>query len=82
VQLVTALLGSLVGHDARSAARVALAAQGLLALWLRVGLQVLFGPDVRREDAVDTLTMMTLGAAKALRSKPAKTATNRKERRR
>lgn len=88
VQLVTALLASLVGHDARSAARVALAAQGLLAMWLRIGLQVLFGPDVRREDAVDTLTMMTLGAAKALRpksaktAKTAKTATNRKEKRR
>ncbi len=81
VQLVTALLESLVGSDARSAARVALASQGLLALWLRIGLQVLFGPEVAREDAVDTLTRMTLGAAKALRAKPAGARSNRQEKR-
>jgi len=81
VMLVTALLGTLVGDDARSAARVALAAQGLLALWLRIGLQVLFGKGVRREDAVETLTQLTLGAAKALGS-PEGTKKHRKERRR
>ncbi|MEI8258139.1 MAG: hypothetical protein WCJ30_20875, partial [Deltaproteobacteria bacterium] len=69
------------GKDARSTARAALAAQGLLAMWLRIGLQVLFGPKVSREDAVDTLTRMTLGAAKALRPRTAAPGSNRQEKR-
>lgn len=46
---------------------LALAVQGLLAMWLRVGLQYLFNPDVRRDDAVRTLTELTVGALEGLR---------------
>lgn len=40
----------------------ALVGTALLALWARVGLQVLFGPGVSREEAVDLLVRLTLGA--------------------
>ncbi len=41
---------------------LALAAHGLLALWLRIGLQALLNPEVTRPQAVETLVHMTLGA--------------------
>lgn len=46
---------------------VALAVQGLLAMWLRVGLQYLFNPDVERDAAVRTLAVLTVGALEGLR---------------
>lgn len=42
--------------------RLGLALQGLLALWLRVGMQFLFSPDYPRALVVDTLVDTTVGA--------------------
>lgn len=36
--------------------------QGILAMWLRLGLQALFNPSVRRAEVIDTLEKMTTGA--------------------
>lgn len=43
-----------------------LAAQGLLALWLRLGLQALFSESFPRKEVEKVLVMMTLGALKEL----------------
>ena len=66
-----ALLGDIVARLAGPAAkrgdgRLSLAVQGVLAMWLRIGLQALFQPGVTRKDAIDVLTRMTLGAAMAM----------------
>jgi len=42
-----------------------LVTQALLALWLRVGLQYLFNDAVSRQDAVDVLVRMSVGAIDA-----------------
>ncbi|MCB9555595.1 MAG: TetR/AcrR family transcriptional regulator [Deltaproteobacteria bacterium] len=39
-----------------------LIAQGLMAMWLRIGLQLLYRPEVTREHATRTLVAMTVGA--------------------
>jgi len=39
-----------------------LAAHGLLALWIRIGLHALLHPEIPRRDAIATLVHMTLGA--------------------
>ena len=44
-------------HDAH----LGLIAQGLLSMWLRIGLQALFNPEVTRTAALETLTDLTLG---------------------
>jgi AcrR family transcriptional regulator len=56
-QLIEQRLG--VGSDP---VRVSLIAHGLLAIWLRIGLQYLFNEAVSRDAAVDVLVAMTLGA--------------------
>ena len=48
------------------ASRLTLAAQALLALWIRVGLQRVSGPGVSRDEAEDVLVTMTVGALGAL----------------
>ena len=48
------------------AARWDLVAQGLLALWLRIGMQYLFGDAVTREEALETLVCTTTGAIAAV----------------
>lgn len=78
-RLVTALLEGLAGAGTGSAARTKLVAQGLLAMWLRIGLQILFGPKVGREEAVDTLTKMTLGVVSAVTAPPSRTRAPRRE---
>ncbi len=48
-----------------SARRAELAAHGLLGLWLRVGLRAAFEPGAR-EDAIEILARMSVGAIEAL----------------
>jgi AcrR family transcriptional regulator len=43
-----------------------LVVQGLLSLWLRLGMQHLFNPGVKRRDVLATLTAMTDGALAAV----------------
>lgn len=43
-----------------------LVTQGLLGMWLRIGLQCLFHRKVSRKDAVDTLVRLTVGATSAV----------------
>ena len=43
-----------------------LVTQGLLALWLRIGMQYLFNEPVSRDAAIETLVTMTIGAVGAL----------------
>ena len=43
-----------------------LVVQGLLAMWGRFGLQVLFNDQIDREQALDTLVEMTLGAVERI----------------
>jgi AcrR family transcriptional regulator len=62
VQDFVALRLSAAGVAERTAR---LAAQGLLALWMRIGLQFLYG-HVSRDEATQTLTLLTLGAVGAL----------------
>lgn len=60
-----ALLGGILERFAAAPGigrKAPLMVQGLLAMWLRIGLQALFGPGIARADAVDVLTRMTLGA--------------------
>ncbi len=45
-----------------------LATQGLLAMWMRIGMQALFNDRVSLAEAEDTLVMMTVGVFKALNS--------------
>ena len=60
---------------------VDLVMHGLLALWLRIGLQYLFNEDVERDDAVTALVEMSTGAVAAVlvasdpESKPTKKVT-------
>ncbi len=77
-RLVTALLDGLAGAGTGCAARTNLVAQGLLAMWLRIGLQILFGPKVGRDEAVDTLTKMTLGAVTAVTASPSRVRPRRR----
>lgn len=51
-----------LGAGATDERRLGLALQGLLALWLRVGMQFLFSPETPRAMVVDTLVDMTVGA--------------------
>jgi AcrR family transcriptional regulator len=53
-------------HSAGASGPWTLVAQGLLALWLRIGLQYLFNDAVDRTTAVDTLTRLTVGAIGAV----------------
>jgi len=46
--------------------RLELVTHGLLAMWLRVGMQYLFGEGIGRRDAQEMLVRMTLGAVKAV----------------
>jgi AcrR family transcriptional regulator len=68
--LLVRSLGSLTAEptsrEAVPAFDVELAAHGLLALWLRVGLRHLFGDTGDRAAAVDCLVRMTLGAIRGL----------------
>lgn len=64
--LVTAALGEEARRRGGSISDAALVGTGLLAMWARVGLQVLFNPEVERSSAVDTLVRMTLGALSAV----------------
>ncbi len=66
VALLGDIVARLAGSAAKSSGRLSLAVQGVLAMWLRIGLQALFQPGVTRKDAVDVLTRMTLGAALAM----------------
>lgn len=66
-QLVRSQLERLLAGSGAPPRLAALAAQGLLALWLRIALQAVFNQDVRRADAVEALTRMTIGAVDALR---------------
>lgn len=58
--LLQSRLGSLAGR--LDGLDLPLVAQGLLAMWARVGLQFLFVEGVDRSRALDTLVPMTLGA--------------------
>lgn len=66
VALLGDIVARLAGPAAKNSGRLSLAVQGVLAMWLRVGLQALFQPGVTRKDAVEVLTRMTLGAAMAM----------------
>jgi AcrR family transcriptional regulator len=46
--------------------RVELVTHGLLALWMRIGMQALFNDEVSLTEAEDTLVMMTVGVFSAL----------------
>ncbi len=61
--LLTSALAGLAGDAAIPEPE--LVAQGLLASWLRIGLQHLFGQDVGRERAAAALVHLTLGALRA-----------------
>jgi hypothetical protein len=65
--LLTAVL-SAAARDRDGARQVdwALASQALLAMWLRVGLQYLFGDAVERTTAVETLVRMSVGAVEGM----------------
>lgn len=65
VALLAGVLASRI-RDRAAAARAELAVQGILALWLRVGLRFALGRDVPRRRAEDVLTTMTVGALDAL----------------
>jgi AcrR family transcriptional regulator len=60
--LVTAALLEEARRRGGTLTEASLVGTALLALWARVGLQVLFGPEVTREAAVGTLLRLTLGA--------------------
>ena len=66
-QLVRGQLERLLAGSGAPSRLAALAAQGLLALWLRIALQAVFNQDVRRADAIEALARMTIGAVDALR---------------
>ena len=57
--MLRSLLDDRLGSDP---VRATLLAQGLLASWLRIGLQYLFNDEVNREAASDVLVAITLGA--------------------
>lgn len=59
---LSARLKALAGAGGADERRLGLALQGLLALWLRVGMQFLFSPDYPRALVVDTLVGATVGA--------------------
>lgn len=59
---LSARLKVLAGTGGVHERRLGLALQGLLALWLRVGMQFLFSPDYPRALVVDTLVDATVGA--------------------
>lgn len=48
--------------------RPSLVLHGLLAMWARIGMQVLFQGDVTREEGVDALKHLTLGALRGVRA--------------
>ncbi len=50
----------------KSVHEIDLIIQGLLALWLRLGLQCLFNPEVQRKTVTRTLVAMTTGALAAV----------------
>lgn len=60
--LVTSALKAEARRRGGELAGASLVSTALLALWVRVGLQALFRPEVTREAAVDTLVRLTLGA--------------------
>ena len=65
---VAALLRAALVHWARvdpGSKVIDLVAHGLLAMWLRIALQYLFTEGVTRNEAVDTLTLLTIGAVRA-----------------
>lgn len=49
--------------------------QGLLSLWLRLGLQFLFNPAVTRSQVTETLVAMTTGALRGVLAGPQSTST-------
>lgn len=65
LRLVRGALALLSNGRAVEPAVLDLIAQGVLALWLRLILQLLFGEGVERPQAVRTLVAMTLGAVDA-----------------
>ena len=65
-QALSAALHAAAASRGRKLARPDLAVQGLLALWLRVGLQHLFNDSVSRDDAAQTLVTLTVGAVRLL----------------
>ena len=58
-----AVMAKARGHEV---ANVDFIAQSLLAMWFRVGLQVLFSDQVNRDEALDLLERMTWGAVAAV----------------
>lgn len=60
--LMTEQLAALAREHGVDLPSAQLVVQGLLALWGRFGLQVLFNDQIGREQALDTLVEMTLGA--------------------
>lgn len=73
-EVAAAMIGALAEEARRRGATLpepALVVSGLLALWARVGLQVLFNPAVDRAAAVDTLVRLTVGALHGVLEQPA-----------
>ncbi len=67
LELLVRALGSRLALTA-DPLRATLVAQGLLASWLRIGLQYLFNEAVDREAAADVLVAMTIGTFASLTS--------------
>ena len=67
-QALSAGLALLAGQRSvvLSPTRIALAAQGLLGMWLRVGLQYVFHTTIARDEAIDLLVDLTSGALNGL----------------
>jgi len=61
-ELLTGQLAALAAEHGADLPGTQLVVQGLLAMWGRIGLQILFNEQVDREQALDTLVEMTLGA--------------------
>jgi hypothetical protein len=67
-ELLVAMIERQQGPGGRAAHRAPLVAHGLLALWLRLGMQYLFGPNVDRSELIGVLVDMTYGAIKGIKS--------------
>lgn len=61
-QFMTAALEMAAKEAGVGAARAELAVQGILAMWLRLGLQALFNPAAKRADVRATLAELTAGS--------------------
>lgn len=69
--LLRGALAAAAAELGASSHNLELLAHALLAMWLRVGLQYLFNPEVSRQDAIHVLVASSVGAVGAVLSGPA-----------